>query len=200
MEKITKTYDVYKYDGLSKEAQQKVIEDNHDINTDYEWFESDFECMIEELTKKGFDDAEIFFSGFYSQGDGACFTANLNVEKIMKYFKLATKYTDLLKKYVIPGNVKADNHHYCHSNVMYLDIELDAIVDIKRLSIAQQDALSDVEEELRIKLFEIAKNEADKIYATLQKTYEHLTSEDVIIETIKENEYVFLKDGKRFNE
>ena len=200
MKTITKTYDVYKYNELSKEAQQKVIEDNHDINIDYEWYESDFECMIEELTKKGFDDANIFFSGFYSQGDGACFTANLNVKKLMKYYKLTTKYTNLLKKYDIPGTVKADNHQYCHSNVMYVDIELDAIVDIKTLSIAQQDTLNDVEEELRIKIFEIAKDEADKIHTTLQKTYEHLTSEDVIIETIKENEYVFLKDGKQFNE
>lgn len=194
MKTITKKYDVYTYDELSKEAQEKVLENLHDINVNYEWYEFEFEEMIESLTKMGFEDADIRFSGFYSQGDGACFTANLDIDKLVKYFKLKTKYSHLLKTHNITGCIRANDSHYSHANTMSIDI------DIERKDDKEMYTESTEQENFEEEILDLARTEADKIYDGLQKTYEYLTSEDSTVETIKANEYAFLKDGTPFNE
>ena len=46
-----------------------------------------YECVIEDwkakLKRKGFHEAEIVFSGFGSQGDGASFTATIGSSKLI---------------------------------------------------------------------------------------------------------------------
>lgn len=39
----TKSYNVYKFNELSEESQQKAIENLYDINVDYDWWESTHE-------------------------------------------------------------------------------------------------------------------------------------------------------------
>ena len=71
---------VYKFDELSDEAKEKVLEKHRDINVDdSHWYEFTMEMWKEKLKEAGFDDAEIHFSGFWSQGDGACFDAKCDV-------------------------------------------------------------------------------------------------------------------------
>lgn len=53
--------------------------------TDHNWWEFVYEDWKTALEQVGFADAEIQFSGFWSPGDGASFTAWLNVEKLIKF-------------------------------------------------------------------------------------------------------------------
>lgn len=193
MKKITKTYETYTYDELSKEAQEKVLENLHDISVEDDWFEFEFEEIIESLAKMGFEDAKIFFSGFYSQGDGACFTANLDIDKVVKYFKLKTKYAHLLKKHDITGCIRAGGH-YSHANTMSIDI------DAERKDGKEMYTESTEQENFKEEILDLARTEADEIYDDLKKSYEYLTSEKSIVEMIEVNEYTFLEDGKMFNE
>jgi hypothetical protein len=39
---VTKTYRVYKFDELSPEMQKKVLENYQDINTNFEWWDSEY--------------------------------------------------------------------------------------------------------------------------------------------------------------
>lgn len=72
---------VYQFNELTEQAKQKAIEKNRDINVDYDWYSYTIDEMKSTLQDKGFEDAAIYFSGFYSQGDVLCFDAKVNVEK-----------------------------------------------------------------------------------------------------------------------
>ena len=149
------------------------------------------------LTKKGFDNAEIFFTGFCSQGDGACFTANINVDKVMTYFHLKTEYAELLKCTNINGCIRTNGSNYSHSNTMIIELEYD---ETKKISVKQEQKMYALQETLHDAILEIAKDEANKIYKELNNSYDYLTSNDVIIDRLRSNEIIFLKDGSPFNE
>jgi len=80
------TITIYKFSELLPKAQEKVLEKFWDINIDGDWW---YECVVEDFKDKldaiGFEDAEIHFSGFCCQGDGASFDARVNLEKIIKH-------------------------------------------------------------------------------------------------------------------
>lgn len=97
-ETIVKTYKYF--NELTPEQQQKVIEKYHDINEDtwefsYEDLEREF---ITKLESMGYSDIKIEYSGFYSQGDGASFTAKHGDDEIYRF-----------------------NYHYSHSNSVTSD-------------------------------------------------------------------------------
>jgi hypothetical protein len=78
----------------------------------------------DELEKKGFLDTEIHFSGFYSQGDGACFSCRLDVAKIVKAFKIALR--PLIQQEIDAGNFYGrieTSGRYSHSNTMDINLE-----------------------------------------------------------------------------
>jgi len=97
-ETILKTYKYF--NELTPEQQQKVIEKYHDINEDtwefsYEDLEREF---ITKLESMGYSDIKIQYTGFYSQGDGASFTAKHGDDEIYRV-----------------------NYHYSHSNSVTSD-------------------------------------------------------------------------------
>lgn len=57
-----------------------------DANTDHDWWDCTVETWKNALAEIGFLDADIRFSGFWSQGDGASFTASVDAEKIISLF------------------------------------------------------------------------------------------------------------------
>lgn len=67
---------LYQFDKLSDEAKAKALDQCRDWSTDYDWWEYQFENFAERMSKHGYDidpAKDIHFSGFWSQGDGACF-------------------------------------------------------------------------------------------------------------------------------
>ncbi len=49
------------------------------------WYESAYEMWKEALYQIGFENANISFSGFWCQGDGASFTADVDAEKLLQF-------------------------------------------------------------------------------------------------------------------
>ena len=83
-ETIVKTYKYF--NELTPEQQNKVIEKYSDINEDcwefhYETMEQEF---INKLEGLGYSNIEIQYTGFYSQGDGASFTAKHGDDEIYR--------------------------------------------------------------------------------------------------------------------
>ena len=73
---LTKSINLYTFDELDTEIKEKVIAQHRDIDVEGEWHGFIYEQWIDKLNKIGYKEAKIHFSGFYSQGDGACFDAN----------------------------------------------------------------------------------------------------------------------------
>jgi len=87
-ETIIKTY--LTFDELNDSQKKRVIEKNRDINVDTECWT---DCVLEEYKSKlkslGFYDIDFCWSGFWSQGDGASFTAKHergNIYLIGRYY------------------------------------------------------------------------------------------------------------------
>jgi hypothetical protein len=64
------------------------------------WHDTLLEEIADELSDEGFPDADIQYSGFYSQGDGASFTADVNVEHFFNSHldKMTFKFSGRLDK------------------------------------------------------------------------------------------------------
>jgi hypothetical protein len=79
--------------ALSKERRDELLEKHRDINVHDEWWDGVYEQFIEDCTAKGIavdthtiktyggsyrPRPSIWFSGFWSQGDGACFAGRID--------------------------------------------------------------------------------------------------------------------------
>ena len=194
---------IYEFEELPKEVQSRVINDLSDINTDYEWYDGEFAYWKEKLEEFGFMTPEIFFSGFCSQGDGACFNCkSIDLEKAWKFFKIdmakqdnwihrklqvheAWLY-DYLYNYVT-FEIQCVNSRYSHENSQtvcsYCYKPVSGVLD--KFYTEFEDWLEDFRRGLCM-----------EIYRNLEDEYNHLISEDAVKDTILANGYEFYPDGK----
>ena len=192
MKQITTT--VYSFSELSQEAQEKAIEKLYDINVD-ENFWSD--CVIDDAKEcgklLGITVDKVYFSGFSSQGDGACFEGSYSylkgsVKKIKSYapkdielHRIASALSAVQKNhnYKLEASVKHSGHYY-HSRCTDIDIT---------------KGFDYPDENTQDEMSELLMDFMNWIYSQLEKQYEYLTSKEAIIETIQANDYGFDEDG-----
>lgn len=187
MRKETRVYNVYKFKELKKEIQDKVIEKLNDINTDYEWWEYMFKDWTAKLEKLGYNDVKIYFNGFSSQGDGACFTAQIDLLKWAKTHKLSAREIKAIDKGDITGRI-THNYGYYFSTSTNVDIN----------SSNDNDYINKTREKIEKMIVEEREELGDELYRELKKENDYLTSKEAIIETIEAYDYDFLEDGARF--
>ena len=188
---------VYTIDELKEqfpEVYKKAIEKNQDINTDFEWYDFIEADYIEQLEKIGFYDIEIQFSGFWSQGDGACFSGNWYKDRVdLSKVDIEEIYSDSIKNLygtlVEITNSCSDGSfcittsgRYCHENTMSIDGEF---YDESGEFIYMDDD----------RILSECKCIAREIYRSLEEDYTYLTSEPSILETLQCNEYYFDLNG-----
>lgn len=212
--------EVYKWEELSQKAQQKAREWYID-GMDYEWWEGVYESAKEDGYEKGFHIDKINFSGFWSQGDGACWQGQVDVRQWLEL-----NYPDsiglsawcaLIQEGVISMwcKVVANTTHYCHESTMqFADIvdETDGFVDeyvmvdpsiFKGMSIANLFDIiaSDTEctlktvEDITQAITESGKDFAKGIYQRLKEEYEYLCSDEMMLDHFHANDYYFTDEG-----
>ena len=141
----------------------------------------------------------VWFSGFWSQGDGACFEGRLShakgsAKRIRDYApKDATLHgiADLLQAvqrlnfYQLAAECSHRgryNHEYCMT------------VEVTRDSPTGQDPTSGSEDTVTYALRDLAR----WLYRQLEAEHDHLRSDDAIEDGIIANEYTFTEAGRRF--
>ena len=176
--------ELFTFEELTPEVQKKVIEDNRYLNVEYfDWYHSIIEEWTAKLEEAGYMEPEILFSGFYSQGDGASFTAKLDMEKF-----LTGKY-EALRGLELSGSVIRHNSRYVHENSTHVEIH-----DTEGNATKEQDALIlDLEQDLNAKILSINK----EIYKDLEDDYEFQTSDEVVRECLINQEGHYEKNGKQ---
>lgn len=199
---MEKTVTCYTYDELSEDAKETALNKMRSTTTEYfDWWESDFEYWKEELAKQGYEIEDIFFSGFWSQGDGASFTGSLDVLKWLeatdaedaavaaKDLALTRSLRYWLKKL---GSEAAyvtisQQGHYYHRFTMSIDAEWSEWTTPPK---AEQQFY-----DLESAILDHARDMALKIYRGLEKTHDAMTSDDYVADHIMANEYLFWSDG-----
>lgn len=204
------TINIYKFQELSEESKEKAIERYRNFNLeDSSWSEcitEDFAAICDlfgidcRQTRKNRKDGTyfytptIYFSGFWSQGDGASFECKYTYKKgglkaVEEYapkdfelHKILKNIQDIQKqnfyRLCVSSNVRG---FYVHSGCMSVNIEHNEGHDVSR----------DTEESMT----QAFRDLADWLYSKLESEWDFQNSDEYISEQIIANDYEFNADG-----
>lgn len=188
----TITHTLLKFDELNDEQKAKAIERNRDTNTDgLEWWEYTYDDAKEVAALMGLEISKIYFSGFWNQGDGACFEGSIRpVKGIVAAVKayapqdteihaIAVQIAELQRvAFYTAGADVRQSGHYNHERSMRVD------VDCERGK-ADEDAWRDW-----------CADFAHWIYKRLEREHEFQTNDEQVAESLRANEIEFEVDEK----
>jgi hypothetical protein len=196
---------VYKFDELSDKAKEKARDWYRSGQLEYDWWDSVYEmadtaakCLGIDIDRKGRSMPAIYFSGFCSQGDGACFEGSCRYKKgwraaLLHEFGPGDTLNELLsigqalqdaqrRQFYKLEAVCRHRGHYQHSGCMS--------VAASHADSMYRD-IGDDEDYIRDAL----RSFADWIYDRLESEHDWLTGDEQVDESIRANEYEFDEDG-----
>lgn len=195
MRTIEKT--VYQYDELSDEAKAKARDWYREDYPYWEWWDSVYDDAKRMGSLIGIEIDQISFSGFWSQGDGACFTGSYSYAKggakaikaeapnDKELHRIADQLQAVQRQnfYRLAASM-SQRGHYSHSGCMSVDVEGS---ENRYRDIGGTD--NDI--------YQLMRDFADWVYSRLEAEYEYLTSDEQVEESIRCNDYEFDENGER---
>lgn len=186
---------VYSFEELNEAAQEKAIQRYREADPlDYEWWDFVYEDAKRLGALIGIEIDRIYFSGFWSQGDGACFEGSYSYKKGgVKALKCEAPLDEELHKVAADLQEVQRRAFYkleatvTHTGRYYHEHSTSIHVFGERARWAE-----DAEEE---GISEALRDFMCWIYSYLESEYEYLTSDEAIRETLIANEYEFDEDG-----
>ena len=178
----------------------KLLEKHRDINVYDGWWDSTEEAFKEKMEAIGIGVERMYFSGFWSQGDGACFEGHLDdVPLFLEKNYKPEDYPMIRKLLDSGGTVKfsvSHSGHYYHENSTRYYIEADRLehvvdmpTDFHQQIVEQWENILDKEiVDFEKQSVEIFKNHMRTLYRKLEDEYDHLTSDEAVKETILAND------------
>lgn len=68
-----------RFHALPARQRDEILDKHRNYNTEHlDWWDSVYEAFKEDMDAVGIDVDDMYFSGFWSQGDGACFEGRVN--------------------------------------------------------------------------------------------------------------------------
>ena len=205
---------VYEFHELSDDAKEQARAWFREGAGDWDWHDfiyEDFEqvcrilgielktCIVRLMGGGTRQKPCIWFSGFYSQGDGACFEGIHTYEKgaARRIRDYAPKDEELHaiadRLFAIQRDnffqLRADIRHrgrYCHAYSME--------IVVARYSPHWQDMTAEAEDAVT----ECLRDLANWLYRQLEREWDHMTSDEYADDGIVANEYTFTEAGRRF--
>lgn len=199
----TKTINIYSFDELSEAAKEKAREWYRNGALDYGWWDAVYEdadtiakLLGIEINRKGSkgQTPEIWFRGFYSQGDGSSFAGHYSYAKQApkKIRDYAGQDTELHR---IADQLQAlqRKHFYrlCAEITSHRDTSIRVEVHKDFGSYVDTGGI-DAEQEL----IDLLNNFNRWIFRQLEKEYEYLTSDEAVDGSLRANEYEFDEEGE----
>lgn len=202
----------FKFDELDESAQERALDYFRQFACEEPfWFDFIYDDCATIFDILGIDsrkpvklingktryEPEIYFSGFWNQGDGACFVGNYSYRKgsakairahapqDSELHRIADGLAELQRKsfYSLSARLThTDWYHHSHS--VTIDVE-----DSRR---SYGDCDSDVADSVA----ELLRDLMDWIYKQLESEYEYQTSDDCLRENIDANGYEFDESGR----
>ena len=182
------------FSELSEEQQKEYFDNNPDKFTpSYDWYEFVIDSEKSILESLGFYDVKIYFSGFWSQGDGAQFLGNWSYNKgLLKRVRgeypeckavqyLAEVLTEVAKECFYQNTFKISPFgNHSHEMATSFDFHDFYVGDDRRY-------MSDDQEE-RVK--DACRDYMRDIYKTLEKEYNYLSSWEYAKECPEHFDYI----------
>jgi hypothetical protein len=181
-------YKLAKFEELTDSQKEQAMDRYRDWNVDggYDWYDGVYEDATTIAELMGIDVDRIYFSGFSSQGDGACFEGSFSYKKGMvkavkayapldkELHNIALSIQELHRKafYGAYGKVRHSGHYY-HERSMSVNVDSEK-------GMVDEDEWRDVFADFAL-----------WIYRNLEKEYEYLTSDEAVAESLEANEMEF---------
>ena len=205
---------VYRLDELSDTAKDKARAWYRDSGFDYDWYDSvyeDFQQIAEILGVRfktrtlrlmgggSRQEPRIFFSGFWSQGDGACFEGYYSYRKNASALIRAYASQDTTLHGIADAlqSVQRRNFYQLRAEATHrgrYHHEYCMAISVTRDSPTWQDMTAEAEDIV----IEALRDLARWLYRQLEREYEYLTSDEAVDESIVANDYTFTDSGRRF--
>ena len=183
----------------------------------FEWWDCTWETWKDALAQIGFTDAEMSFSGFASQGDGASFTCkSVDLDKLKAFmgadiepsevisgtpedfrpwivYKIKgktpanSKYSRILSDYV-SASVERTSSHYSHENTCRFTVS-----GPSRCALPYEKLMDSFEKDAE----QLRRDICRAIYRDLEEEYNCQTSDEQLIDSAEANDYTFDAEGRR---
>jgi hypothetical protein len=202
---------LYEFAELEEPAKEKAIEADRYINVDDQWWDFAYDDFIGICQTIGItvDKATIFFRGFYSQGDGSGFVAEIDLPVLLdgivkqKWKDYAAKLelnlavpeidrrvVKLIQESKLDTTPQITHPHRAY----YVKAELNENLPYSFHGYVQIEKQLDL---LEKGVQQIADKLNRHLYKSLQNEYEYQTDEQAVTEAIEANDYWFTADGKK---
>jgi len=203
-----------KFSELDETAKAYAVEKYNDTNESW-WSESVIEMAKEDGKALGFDIDTVYWSGFWSQGDGASWTGRIDIVKWCTNQMAENPEYRILRamaegELIEPYTHVSQSGRYYHQYTMGVD-SIDVIRDDEDkydgeleplfvgntclellAAVGGEDALTALEKDI----LESARDYAVTIYHNLEKEYEYMSSEEAFAETAEANDWSFDETGE----
>jgi hypothetical protein len=202
----TKTINLFTFNELSDSAKEKARNWwREGSNDDTFWSECVIDEAKEEGRNMGLDIDKVYFRGFWSQGDGACFEGTWHACDVKagetakdwgdspatkEVRRIAAEFEETAKNFPNASFSVKHSGHYSHEFCTTFNVSLGEDEDNGSIS---QEEWSRAEGDL----IETARDYMRWIYKQLEKEYEYQNSDEVIDELLESNGYTFREDGER---
>jgi hypothetical protein len=212
--------EVYKWEELSQTAKDRA-RDWYIEGMDYEWWEGVYESVKEDGYELGFCIDDIRFSGFWSQGDGASWTGQVDVRQWLEKHGPdsigVSAWCALIQEDVVSKHIQVtQSGHYSHHETMgFANVEdhTDEFTDDWQMELTSIFKGMEVQhlfdiivtddtcpyknvDDLTTAIAISAKDYAKDIYVRLREEYEYLCSEEMMIDHFEANDYHFTNEGE----
>lgn len=197
---VTETFEIFKFEELSEKAKERAL--TWHVENLEAWYA---ECVIDDAetigSLMGWRIDKIYWSGFWSQGDGACFVGRMAYKKgcakaVASYAphdvelqRIAKEWQELQRKnfYSIGAKVTHSGHYYNAYCTRFGGFD----------NRENHGYLENVETEKQIA--EIGRDFMNWIYKQLENAYYQETSMENFAELCEANEYRFTVDGRFYS-
>lgn len=204
-----------RFEALSRRAKDAILDEHRSYNIEdgLGWWDGVYENFISDMKEIGievathpvrttrgtYEQRSIYFSGFWSQGDGACFEGHVDdwttfikvafpndVEEYMPLWTEAEAGSPSLS-WTHSGRYYHENSCTFHSEY---DIENGFDQDTQPLRYVVRRAIVEYAEILVEKMFEEAeefvKGKMQELYKALEEEHDYLTSDDAVLGAIED--------------
>lgn len=185
---------------VNSEQRERLLEKYRYINVEHdEWWDCVYADFREDMKAVGINVTRMYFSGFWSQGDGACFEGLFDNVRTYLDHHHKDQYPVIRKLLEHDGEVYAQcehRGHYYHENCTEFWVDMDTLTGMlpqptefhETIAEQWQSQLEDEVDAFEKDVTEQWRSYMQDLYRKLEAEYDHLVSDEAVWDTIEANE------------
>jgi len=185
---------------VTSEQRERLLERHRYINVDHDqWYDSVYSDFTEDMREVGIWVDRMYFRGFWSQGDGACFEGGFCSSGVYLDHHHKDQYPMIRKLMEVGGYIGTNCKHtgwYYHENSTSFSTDHDTFYRLVECPTEFQEKIVDAWDgqlEDEVDAFEQDVTEQwrtymQDLYSKLEAEHDYLTSDEAVWEAIVANE------------